>query len=819
MSLKMRYVFSLLLIFTSLAVSGQGKVNGIIINKSDKTLFEYAHVEVCTANDKQLIDGAVTDANGRFEFNKLPFGEYELSYSFIGFVKTEGIRFTVSRDKSAVNLGTLELEEAAQELNEVVISAQTSTYINKIDRKVFNVGEDLMSSSGSASDLMQNIPSVQVDIEGNVSLRGSDNVMILINGRISSLVRGANRATALQQIPANTIERIEVITNPSARYKPDGTSGIINIVLKKEKRADVNGTWAANAGNNNRYNSTITLNYNPGKINFFGSYGLRFDDQSRYTSDHRTRMFSETGALTFIDQNTESKTRTVSHVVRGGMNWDITKKNNLEVSGVFTNMSFRRDDAAKNIYQDQNLNLTSDYSRFRDNEDREKDVEIEGIYTHTFDKDHEFSLEFTLVRDNEREDNKYKEQYFFPIKPDEYDNTYVRKKDSESLIRSNYSRPLGEDGTLEAGLDFELNKMEIDLRSEYLKNMQWITDSEKTNQFAFDENIYALYATCETELGDFGVKGGMRGEYCDYRMNQKTQGITTQNSYYNFYPTLHTAYSFNNRNEMQFNYSLRVKRPDGDDLNPFAEWRDPLNVSTGNPSLKPEKTHSIEMGYLFREDIHTFIATAYHRYTFNRMTSVTEYGYNGNPEVMWTRLENLSSSRSSGIEFIANSGIEKAVRFNLSTNVFYNTIDASRLGYSKNKSTIAWNAALNANFTISNDLMAQLNTRYTAKTLTPQGYREPSFIMNLGARYHLFNKKASLIFTVSDVFNTFKQVTIIDRPELLTQIGQLDDRELLVKQRVEHKRKSQIFYIGFVLHFGKTQKKAREDSFKYDEGI
>jgi hypothetical protein len=164
------------------------------------------------------------------------------------------------------------------------------------------------------------------------------------------------------------------------------------------------------------------------------------------------------------------------------------------------------------------------------------------------------------------------------------------------------------------------------------------------------------------------------------------------------------------------------------------------------------------------------------------------------------------------MEFIANSGIAKAIRFNLSANVYYNTIDASKLGYSRNKSTVAWNAALNANFTISNNMMAQINTRYTAKSLTPQGYREPSFIMNFGARYDIFNKKASLLFTVSDVFNSFKQITVIDRPELLSQTGNLQDKEVLVKQRVERKRPSQIFYAGFVLRFGKTQKnKKRKD--------
>ena len=803
----------------SLSVFGQGKVTGVIINKSDKSPIEYAHIEVRQANDNQLVVGAVTGSDGKFEFDKLPYGEYKLMYSFIGFEKTDGIAFTISREKPVAPLGALELEESAQDLDEVVISGRQSTYVNKIDRKVFNVGEDLMSTSGSASDLMQNIPSVQVDVEGNVSLRGSENVQILINGRTSSLTKGASRAAVLQQIPANTIERIEVITNPSARFKPDGASGIINIVLKKEKRLGMNGTWAANAGINNRYNSTLTMNFNPGKVNFFGSYGIRFDERFRNTYDSRTRMNMETGALTYIDLKSDSKASFVSHVARGGMNWDITKKDNLEIGGAYYYWSFRNEEATKNNFRDQNMNLLNDYTRFCNKNGYEKDAEIEAVYTHTFDDDHELTLEYVLDWWNEFENNKYINRYLFPANPEERDNTLIRYRGGENIIRGNYSRPLGEDSKLETGFELEIDRSEMDFRGEYLENSLWNTDVEKTNRFVFEENIYALYATYEAEFGKLGVLGGVRGEFSDIRMRQKTVGTVTPNRYSNFYPTLHTSYRFNDRNEVQINYSLRIDRPEGDDLNPFPEWDDPLHVSTGNPALKPEKTHSLEMGYMFREDIHTLTATAYHRYTFNEITSVTEYGYNGDPLVLWTRDENLSSSRSSGMEFIVSSGIGKAVKFNFNTNVYYNIIDASNMGYSDHKSTITWNAALNANFKITGNLMTQVNTRYRAKSLTPQGYRNPSYIMNLGARYDIFHKKASLIFTVSDLFNSFKQVNIINRPELLAQIGNLDDREVLVKQRVERKRQSQIFYAGFVLHFGEPQKKQKEQNLKFDEGI
>jgi outer membrane receptor protein involved in Fe transport len=352
-------------------------------------------------------------------------------------------------------------------------------------------------------------------------------------------------------------------------------------------------------------------------------------------------------------------------------------------------MTFRRDEKIENNYFDQNHYLTNDYTRFRDDKEYQKGAEIEAAYTHTFGEDHEFTLDYTLAWEDELEDNKYINRYWLPESPEERDNTLIRQKGGENLIRGNYSRPLGEDGKLDAGFELEIDRADMDFRGEYLENSAWMNDVEKTNRFVFEENIYALYAIYEAEFGKIGVMGGVRGEYSDIMMRQKTTGTATPNQYYNFYPTLHTAYRFNDRNEMQLNYSLRINRPEGDDLNPFPEWRDPLSVSTGNPLLKPEKIHSVEMGYMFREDIHTLMATAYHRYIFNRMTSVTEYGYNNNAEILWTRKENLSSSQSSGMEFIISSGIGKAVRFNLSSNVFYNVIDASSLGLSEKKSTVA----------------------------------------------------------------------------------------------------------------------------------
>ncbi|GHT14145.1 TonB-dependent receptor [Bacteroidia bacterium] len=779
---------------------GQGKIAGTVIEKNTKFPVEYATVEVFPKEGGKPVMGTTSDASGKFLLENIPSGNYELKCSFIGFEMLIPCLFTIDGNNQILNLGILELAESFLNLNEVVISGQKSTYINKIDKKIFNIGTDLMSASGSVSDLMQNIPSVQVDVDGGVSLRGSENVQILINGKPSSMMGTASRASVLQQIPANSIERIEIITNPSAKYKPDGTSGIINIVMKKERKMGVNGTISANAGNADRYNSTLSLNYNPGKINLFAGYGIRFDDRSRYNYDDRTKINSSTGETTHINQKTNSTASPVSHLLRAGIDWEINKKSALQIAGSYTYMRFLRRENTPNIYISNN-DTTNYYIRYRHDDEYQKSAELSAVYEYNFGEDHSLAIDYTYSSEKEQEDNKYNNHYFFPSAYESKDNTLIRQSGAENLIRTNYTHPFGENAKIEAGTEIELDKADMNYTAENLMNNAWITDANKTNHFVFDEKIYALYGTYEATLGKFGLMGGLRAEYAAIKSRLISTDTVIPNNYSNIFPTLHTSYKLNENNELQLNYSLRINRPEGDDLNPFPEYKDPLNVHSGNPYLKPEKIHSVELGYQLKEKSTTLLATLYYRNIFNRMTEVSRFV---NDSVMWTTKDNLSSSQSSGFEFIVNSAVGNRANINFSTNIFYNTIDTSNLGYAGNKSSISWYASLNGNFNISQNLMVQLNSRYKGKTLTPQGYLEPSFILNMGAKYDLFHKKASVLFTVSDLLNTYKSVTSIDTPEL--------------KERLERKRPSQIFYIGFTYNFGRSVKK-KETALKYDEQL
>jgi outer membrane receptor protein involved in Fe transport len=484
------------------------------------------------------------------------------------------------------------------------------------------------------------------------------------------------------------------------------------------------------------------------------------------------------------------------------MDWEIGKSDNFQLSAGYNDMRFMRYETTANISQNHARDTINNYNRYRDDSEYQKNLELSAVYEHRFGEEHIFSVDYTHSTAAEQENNKYSNEYYVPAKPLSKDNTIVGQNEIENLIRADYLHPLGENAKLNIGTEIELDRADMDYFVENLNNNLWITDKTKSNRFVFDENIFALYATYESEFGKFGVMGGLRGEYAAIGSRLVSADSVIPNNYSNLFQTLHTSYRLNEANELQINYSLRINRPEGDDLNPFPEYRDPFNVQSGNPHLKPEKIHSIEFGYLLKSDATTFAATAYYRNTFNRMTEITKYV---NDSVLLTTKENMSSSQSSGLEFTVNSAFGKWANVNFSSNIFYNVIDASDLGYGSNKAAVSWYAALNANFNIAKHLMTQANMRYTARSLTPQGYREPSFIANIGARYSFLNNKAHILLTVSDLLDSYRSVTTIDTPEL--------------KERIERKRAPRIFYLGFVYNFGKSEKKNKEAVLKYDEQL
>ena len=598
-------------------------------------------------------------------------------------------------------------------------------------------------------------------------------------------------------MPANSIEKIEIITNPSAKYKPDGTSGIINIVLKKEKSIGLNGLVSVNAGNDNRYNGNFSISYNPGKINIFGSYSVRQDDRLRYTDDYRKHFISNTDTINYIHVISSEHSRPLSHIFRAGTDYKINTHNTIGVTSSYNYRSYIRHANDVSLWQGTDMTTTKDYDRSRRDPEFEKDLEFSGNYVHSFAKEgHELTVDYTTSVSNEQEDNNYTNTYRIPAISPTYDNTLIKQGGNESQFSVEYVNPISKDKKLEAGYLLETRKSNSDFFGEYLNPLTglWVKDLVKSNDFIYSETIHVLYGTYQQEFMKFGFLAGLRAEEAFLDANKVTTDTVIKNNYFRIYPSLHLSYKLSEVNELQLNYSHRIRRPEGgEDLNPFPEWQDPYNLRIGNPHLKPADIHSVEFGYQYKKNKTTFLSTVYYRYTYNGMTDIVKFI---NDTVKLTTRENLSKSNSAGLELVLSTAIGNLATLNLSTNTYYNSIDASSLGYSRNKSIISWSVNLSAGIDLTKSTVLQVTSSYVAEILTPQGKQLPTFVINTGFKQELLKRKLTFIVTVSDVFNSLRNRTLIDTPELY--------------EKIVRRRSARIIYAGFTYTFGNQKKKELE---------
>lgn len=769
-----------------------GTITGILKEKTSDMPMEFATIVLHEANAKEIRNGCMTDSTGLFRFEKVPAGTYYIEGSYVGCTPVRSGMFSLEKGQT-INIGILFISEDGQ-LAEVVVEGRKSTLIAKLDRKVFNVGQDLMSSAGSASDLMQNIPSIDVDMDGSVSLRGNNNVTILINGKPSAMMGTRTRGDALNQLSANSIERIEVITNPSAEYKPDGMSGIINIVLKKDAKQGMNGTLTANIGSYGRNNAGVNLNYGLDKFNIFGGYAFRRDRYDRSIIDHRISPSD------IINQITYGLGRPISHTLRLGMNASLTRQDFLEIAGSYNRRRFQRNERVESVTESIDDELSDFYFRDRDALAKENMWEAALKYSHRYGNENEWGMDYTYSSGSEDEMNHYST---LRMEKQEKNNESVWDANYLHIAKLYWQHHFSNRIRLMSGYELEHLKAEQNYHVTDWNGIDFIIDAERSSDFTHYRTLHSLYATLEMTVGRWNVLAGLRGEYADITNKLISQGKKLVQNYFNLYPTLHLSYTMGGGNELMMNYSLRVNRPEGSDMNPFAERINPLSLEAGNPDLKPEKIHSLETGWLWRMgNGGSLISTIYYRYITNQITEVSRYIDSG---ILLTTKENMQFSQNAGIELIWSFPVVRWFDFNLNMNGYYNQIDASKLGFGKNKDTFSYSALLNANFRPFNHYMIQFNARYRSATLVPQGRRDSDFRINLGMKYDIPAFNLSVIGSVTDLFDTYRKSYTLDTPEL--------------KQKVEKRRNPRIFYIGVSWQFGGNKGKKHNVNLEYDEGL
>lgn len=795
-------VFAALFLFVS-SVSAQkpdeGGVSGTVLDQAGHPLEFIAIALKPKAGDK-AVRTAVTDARGHFTLESVPFADYRVSYNALGSDAQETPSFTVDAQHRTLDLGKLQLTQTVVKLAAVQVAGTQETFYNSVDRKTYNVGQDIQSSTGSASELLQNIPSVDVDIEGNVSLRGDSNVLILVNGKTSTSM-GPNRAAVLEQMPADSIERIEVITNPSAKYKPDGTAGIINITLKKKREPGYTASIRFNAGNSRRFNGGISANYHPGPINFSGSYSVRQDERVRIADDHRQHLDPATNTFLGTTQHTVERSRPLSHLIQAGVDYDLTEDDKLGASFSYNRRTFFRTSDQTEHSFDATGAVTGAYDRLRTDPEFQQDKEYKLTFNHTFPGEgHELNAEILFGNTKEKEDNHYTSVYQIPARPTGFDITWIAPHETNLEATLDYSQMFKGGAKLEAGYALESGKVDTDHFGSSFDpaTNTWVTDVAVTNRFIYEPTVNALYATFGQPFGAFGFLAGLRVEQTNIKANQVTAGLRSTNQYAKVFPSLHLKYNLDEDHQLQWNYSHRIQRPDGEDLNPYPEYQDPFNLRAGNPNLRPEEIHSIETGYQYKKEDTSFLATLYYRYRYNGITDVTRYI---NSTTQLTTKENLTKNTSGGLELAATGAAGSLATFNFSSNVYYNVINASNLGYGAKKSAIAWSSKLSANFHVSKVTLVQFNTSYNAKRLTPQGYRLPNFVTNVGLKHEFAGKNLSMVLTVSDLFDSMAEKTRIDTPVL--------------REEITRRRSARIVYAGLIYNLGKTRK-GKDDSIQFD---
>jgi outer membrane receptor protein involved in Fe transport len=745
-----------------------GNISGKVMDSSNSEPVEFATVSVYTA-DSVLVTGNITSVDGSFDI-PVPDGQYYIKVQFISYEHQTVKNVQITRENRKIDLGDIFLQQDTKLISEVTVTGEKSEMVIDLDKRTFNVGKELGNAGKSASEILDNIPSVTVDMDGNVSLRGSQNIQILVDGKPSGLISADNPA-ALRSLQGSLIDRVEVVTNPSARYEAEGMSGVINIILKKDQQKGVNGSFEVSAGYPHNHRAGANVNFRRKKTNYFLNYGASYRERPGDGSSIQHFMFPDTNYYTNVERN---RLRTGwSQNLRGGADYFINDRNTL-TAAAFIGLS--EDKNNTNIwYQDldQEGNLLEKTWREDNEQELERNIEFSLDYTLKFDqKDRKLNVFAQYIEEGETEESDIREKITsFYGEALEDDPILQRSLNKESqrdvLLQADYIHPFGEKGRFETGYRSELrfinNPYAVEERDE---NGDWEFLDEFTNDFSYTENIYALYAQAGNQFNKWSVQLGLRTELSDVRTYLEQTDERNNRLYFDLFPTLHTAYQFNDVNSMQLSYSRRINRPHFWYLNPFNNYTDSRNIRTGNPNLDPEYTDSYELGYLMNNAKTTLYAGGYFKHTDGVIERISEVDEEG---ITYIFPINLSVQNSFGLE--TNISVEPFKWWTLSgdINAFRSITSGEYNGERLESDDYSWNSRLNSMLRFENNLDIQTTFYYRAPQKTTQGERLAYYMLNLGISKDILKGNGTLTLNIHDVLNTRKYRYIIDRPNLYSE--------------------------------------------------
>lgn len=752
---KLWAILALLFLNFTFLQAQKGLVKGKIIDAQSSAPLSYASIRVFKNTDSSLVTGAITDDKGLFSM-ETPVGQYYAVLDFMGYKALKTLPFSISKEQLAHDFGTVKLTSSANTLDEVVVQAEKSTMELSLDKKVFNVGKDLSNKGGSATEILSNIPSVSVDVEGNVKLRGSDNVRILIDGKPSGLVSFKGSA-GLQQLQGSLIERVEIITNPSARYEAEGMSGIINIVLKKEQKQGINGSFEIITGNPVNYGLAANINFRHKKINFFINYGIAYRKIPGKGSQYQEVYSQDT---TFVTQmNRAGGTTGFHNNIRGGLDYYFNEKSTLTAAYLLKRSDVRRiTDFTYKDYLFNTNNLQTTTMRQQDEKEHEPNSEYSLTYKKTFNKKgQEFIADFRYLDYWERSDQIYPQTSTFADGSPNLSDTKTQKAlndefEKQYLFQVDYVHPLGKEGKFETGIRSSFRNMINDyLVTERNKSGEFVTFQGMDNYFVYDENINAFYAIMGSKKGNFSYQLGVRGEITNVKTTlQQTNEVNPRN-YANLFPSAHFTYKLPNENALQISYSRRVRRPRYDELNPFVTFSDNRNFFSGNPNLNPEFSHAFELGHVKYFEKGSLSSSLYYRHTGDKIVGIRKVDSLGYAK---TRPENFLVEDAFGAEFTSQYTLFKWWKLDFNINFFRAITDGGNLDASFKSDTYSWFMRQTSRFSLPHNIDFQVRGNYEAPQITPQGTRKSVYFIDLGMNKDILKGKGTLTLNVSDFFNS-----------------------------------------------------------------
>ncbi|MDA8570384.1 TonB-dependent receptor [Schleiferiaceae bacterium] len=728
-----------------------GVLTGTLIDTDTKEPLPFAAVKITHTMSEKLVTGGMTDDKGRFKIESITLGPNQVEFAYVGYkTETQEVRF--GREGIEIDLGKIGLQSSGVELNEVTVEAEREFMTNEIDRKVYDPSKLILSKTGSATDILENIPAVELDVDGNITLRGSSAVRIMIDGRPSRFT-GEDLSALLQSLPANSVEKVEVMTNPSAKYDPDGTAGMINIVLKKSALQGLNGSVNSSYSGADRFRAGINLNYKVEDLNFFFNAGHSSGRYPRSSWSRRDNFLGE-DTLSFY-QVVDGYGGRNGNNIKAGIDWSPGSKHVFTLQGTI-NQGLRPRVSNNNTdwttpFLDYTLTQSSDRQGFRWNNSYDmiydfkpkkgEELNVRMSYT---DGSRDDVLEFTqdtLTNSIKMPSDKYRT------------NSFGEQWEFNGIL--DYTKKWNKDRKFEAGAKIitredldAFNRTNIDI---YTGDTTYLLDSE--NEFLYGEDILAVYSNYGFKKGPWGFQLGLRAEQANITATQITQDSTFYNNYFQVYPSAFLTYQIAAGREINMSYSRRVQRPGGRQLNPFIDYSDPFNLRSGNPYLLPAFTGSYELGYtqILKKGT-TLTSNIYFRDRSNLITWYSEVDSNG---VNLTTYQNLNSGEDVGLDINFRGRLgKKGGFFSLGGNYFYSQVsgDIRGQGWVNQGQGFSLNTVLST--PLWKNASVQIMGNYRSKRVMAQGIGRPFYFIGGGFKQGFLNDRLNLSINCRDIFNT-----------------------------------------------------------------